>query len=149
MEDFLSNGPKRSIDESVHIAAAALKYFVREIPQGLWKADWFHNICDYAESHDTIPSSKDDALLKLIRKETHEMPYPSYVITKILFYLLKLVNEQSSINLMNSSNLLIIWGPNLVKVDDPSMIVTLTKPDSWVGIMGTYFINYYDEVFIH
>ena len=148
MEDFLTILPKRTKEEAVHIAAAALKYFIREIPLGLWHTEWFQTVVDYAENHSNIPvNEKDDALFRLVKRQTIEMPYPTYVITKILFQLLKNVSKYSDENLMTCSNLLLIWGPNLIKPGDPNEMILYTKPESWVGILVTYYINYYDDIF--
>eukprot|EP00834_Sanchytrium_tribonematis_P002558 NODE_81_length_22758_cov_0.877797.p16 type:complete len:151 gc:universal NODE_81_length_22758_cov_0.877797:8918-8466(-) len=148
MEDFLTQLPKRTIDEAVHIAAASLKSFIREIPEGLWVKEWFILLSDYAENHKVVNlTEKDDALFKLVKRQTVEMPYPSYVVTKILFHLLRQINFNKEENLMSTSNLLIIWAPNLCKFVDTNQMVSQSKSDGWVGILVTYYIEYYDDIF--
>ncbi|PRP79070.1 RhoGAP domain-containing protein [Planoprotostelium fungivorum] len=111
--------------EDVLLLASALKLYIRDqedtlIPPNVWmdmnKAtkveDTVENICKVLAGHiEKVSTEKRSILLRLLQ-------------------LLDAINQKSEINLMNSNNLGVVWGPNLYCADINSPTVISDTEDA-------------------
>ena len=76
------------------------------------------------------------------------LPRHEIELLKGIFELLKIVNENSSVNKMNASNLAIVWSPNLVRSDDTAADFAMCSiGDASVNTVVQICIENYASIF--
>lgn len=99
-----------SFDKSnfdVHVAAGALKHYLRELPEPLLSNNY--NDWEKANAHSHIEKRKAS-----FKKIIDSLPEINRKNVEFLFRFLKDVESQKDVNKMNSSNIAIVVGPNLL-----------------------------------
>lgn len=89
------------------------------------RADNCHSGCNGPDEQADYISSKIFPLLSP----------PSKVLFIALFDLLHDVHEHSSTNLMNATNLAIVWAPNVVRSDNPALDFAMCAGGGGVGTL--------------
>ncbi|KAG7467970.1 hypothetical protein MATL_G00137740 [Megalops atlanticus] len=107
--------------EDVHLAAVILKTFLRELPEPLLTYQLYNDIVNF---HNVDSSSQVTA----IRGMLQTLPEENYASLKFLIQFLVLVSAQSEVNKMNSTNLAVVFGPNLLWGRDAAMTLSAIGP---------------------
>ncbi|KAJ3057238.1 hypothetical protein HK097_010598 [Rhizophlyctis rosea] len=114
----------------LHLACSLLKLFFRDLPEPLFPMRIYDTIngissCNGTDEQADYISSKIFPLLSP----------PSKVLFIALFDLLHDVHEHSSTNLMNATNLAIVWAPNVVRSDNPALDFAMCAGGGGVGAL--------------
>ncbi|XP_030054290.1 T-cell activation Rho GTPase-activating protein isoform X2 [Microcaecilia unicolor] len=129
--------------KSVHLLAAILKEFLREIPHKLLSCDLCHEWMAALEKmniHDRIEDMKQVA---------DKLPGPNLLLLRYLVCVLHHISKNSDVNKMDSSNLAVCIGPNLLTLDqDTSLSLEAQKELSdKVNALVAFFIENCFELF--
>ncbi|CCH40646.1 RHO GTPase-activating protein [Wickerhamomyces ciferrii] len=104
--------PNSISDSDVYAVASLLKLYFSSLPEALLTNEASKKFLEYIK----IP--EPELRLKRVHQVVYDLPDGSYwTLRSLIFHLSKVVAKQE-INLMNSRNLGIIWGPNLFPKDD-------------------------------
>ncbi|KAJ3110550.1 hypothetical protein HDU96_006490 [Phlyctochytrium bullatum] len=129
----------------VHLAAVLLKLFFRELPKPIIESDMY-------DIFRRIESLEDrNAQINFIKTTIFPLlTLNELLLLRFVFELLSEVHAKSEKNLMNSHNLTIIWGPNLIRGGSPVLDMAMCTVGSGGGGVGTtvkLMIEDYSTVF--
>jgi len=131
-----------SVQRDVHIVTVLLKTFLRELSHPILTYQLFDSILHFAD----IPKdSRLDYCKNLIIKK---LPDQNYVVLKYLMEFLCLVNDRSDMNKMTSSNLSLVFGPNLAWSNDKQNIKLGLTSIGPINTFTQYLIDNTYDVFI-
>lgn len=105
----------------VHIAAVILKSFLRELQEPVMTYDLFEEVVSF---QDIPKEDRDDFVKRVVNK----LPEQNYAVLKHLVEFLSLVMDSSCLNKMTSSNLAVVFGPNLIWSRDRSLSLAHIAP---------------------
>lgn len=102
-------------DQSVHLAAALLKSFFRELEEPLLTYKLYEDIQAFQALNGTSTGGDAIAEKLIIAKSLilQRLPEENYTLLKFLFQFLVKVMDRCHLNKMTAANLSIVWGPNL------------------------------------
>ncbi|XP_078000142.1 rho GTPase-activating protein 1-like [Glandiceps talaboti] len=122
----------------VHIPAAILKTFLRELPEPLLTYQTYDRII-------TIKALELSNQVKFCQSIVNQnLSDDTYTVLKYLFDFLQQVLDHSDVNKMNSVNLAIIFGPNLVWSTNHAL--SLAAMDQ-INTFTKLLLDHHDEVF--
>ncbi|XP_023314743.1 rho GTPase-activating protein 1 [Trichogramma pretiosum] len=123
-----------------HIAAVLLKTFLRELEEPLMTYELYDEITQFQ----TLPKDERPKRVKILILE--KLPEDNYHLLKYIVQFLSRVMDRCDLNKMTSSNLAVVFGPNLVR-SPPSRGMSLSA----IGPINQ-FIDYVftdqDKIFI-
>ncbi|KAL4642123.1 rho GTPase-activating protein 1 [Arapaima gigas] len=105
----------------VHLAAVILKTFLRELPEPLLTYGLYNDIVNFQNEESSTQATQIHALLQTLPKE-------NYTTLKFLIQFLVQVSAESEVNKMNSNNLAVVFGPNLLWGRDAAMTLGAIAP---------------------
>ncbi|XP_040564166.1 rho GTPase-activating protein 1 isoform X2 [Lepeophtheirus salmonis] len=139
LQSKINSGEEIVFEEGdVHIAAVILKTFLRELEEPLLTYDLFEQIIQIQD----IP--KEDKHSYVSEMINNSLPDINYRILKSLLDFLSLVMDRSCLNKMTSSNLAIVFGPNLVWSRDQSLSLAHIGP---INYFTDFLLNNNDSLF--
>ncbi|XP_003371176.1 Rho GTPase-activating protein 8 [Trichinella spiralis] len=119
IEDIMRNHPESTLPpvvhdtvtflrqhDHVHLSAVLLKTFLRELSEPVMT---HHLYGDIMQLQNFPPNERTQKIRDLLK----QLPKENYTLLKYLIEFLNEVCDRSSANLMNASNLAIVFGPNL------------------------------------
>lgn len=114
-EDKSSPANTLFTDQSVHLAAALLKSFFRELEEPLLTYKLYEDIqtfqsIDGANTGGDVHAEKLHVAKSLV---LNRLPTENYTLLKYLIHFLVKVMDRCHLNKMTAANLAIVWGPNL------------------------------------
>uniref|UniRef100_A0A8C3MUG6 Uncharacterized protein n=1 Tax=Geospiza parvula TaxID=87175 RepID=A0A8C3MUG6_GEOPR len=107
-EDLNKGGNVDLKSKSVHLLAVVLKDFLRNIPSKLLSADLYEKWMQALEK----PSKQEK--IEELKEVADKLPRPNLVLLKLLLSLLHHISQNAETNRMDSSNLAICIGPNML-----------------------------------
>jgi len=125
-------------DGDVHIAAVILKTFLRELAEPLLTFDLYHTVVRFEE----VP--RDDRL-SYVKQTLSRLPELNHAVLKYLAEFLSLVIDRSCLNKMTSSNLAVVFGPNLIWSADQSISLSSIGP---INAFTDYLLSKQDAIFL-
>ncbi|KAI8821089.1 Rho GTPase activation protein [Fimicolochytrium jonesii] len=129
----------------VHLACVLLKTFFRDLPNPVFSAAMYDTI----RGIQSLPT--DSARLSYTKNTILPLlPRPTYLLLEATFALLHDIHANSSTNLMTSTNLTIVWAPNLVRSDNPIADFSMGAMGAQSGGAGNVIricIERFEEVF--
>ncbi|XP_029452492.1 T-cell activation Rho GTPase-activating protein [Rhinatrema bivittatum] len=144
LKDELNLGKAVDLEsKSVHLLAAILKEFLREIPQRLLSSDLCHEWMAALEKLNV--RDRIDEMKQLADK----LPRPNLLLLRHLVCVLHHISKNSEVNKMDSSNLAICIGPNMMTLDqDTSLSLDVQKElNEKVKTLVEFLINNCFELF--
>uniref|UniRef100_A0A803VH28 T-cell activation Rho GTPase-activating protein n=1 Tax=Ficedula albicollis TaxID=59894 RepID=A0A803VH28_FICAL len=144
LKEDLNKG--RNVDlksKSVHLLAVVLKDFLRNIPSKLLSADLYEKWIQALEK-----PSKQEKIEEL--KEVAELlPRPNLVLLKLLLSLLHHISQSAETSRMDSSNLAICIGPNMLSpgMDNALPLEVQKEMNDKVTVLVEFLINNCLEIF--
>jgi len=95
--------------------------------------------------------SPEDLAVKINEDILDKIPSNNRILFAEICRLLKEVHLNSEVNLMTSSNLAIVWAPNLVRSGDPleDFKMATLAPEGTVGTFVRWAIENYDKLFAY
>ncbi|XP_061176305.1 rho GTPase-activating protein 8-like isoform X3 [Saccostrea echinata] len=126
-----------SVEGDEHIPAVALKIFLRDLQEPLLTFDLYQPIL-------RLHTVEDERKVSEIRRMLHEeLPEDNYQILKVIIKLLTEVVDHSAMNKMNSSNLAIVFGPNLLWPKGQASLSSMGYLNNFARLL----IDNYSELF--
>ncbi|ELU18753.1 hypothetical protein CAPTEDRAFT_229318 [Capitella teleta] len=121
----------------VHIPAALIKSFLRQLPEPVLTYDLYDHIV-YVQS---LATSEKMAEMKRLLHD--ELPEDNYYLLKYLMCFLTEVVEKSDCNKMTDANLAIVFGPNLMWSKSQASLTSM----GYVNSCAQQLIAHYDTLF--
>ncbi|NXQ12784.1 TAGAP protein, partial [Peucedramus taeniatus] len=144
LKEDLNKG--RNVDlksKSVHLLAVVLKDFLRNIPSKLLSADLYEKWMQALEK----PSKQEK--IEELKEVADKLPRPNLVLLKLLLSLLHHISQNAETNRMDSSNLAICIGPNMLSpgADSALPLEVQKEMNDKVTVLVEFLINNCLEIF--
>ncbi|NXA69432.1 TAGAP protein, partial [Mohoua ochrocephala] len=144
LKEDLNKG--RNIDlksKSVHLLAVVLKDFLRNIPSKLLSADLYEKWMQALEK----PSKQEK--IEELKEVADKLPRPNLVLLKHLLSLLHRISQNAETNRMDSGNLAICIGPNMLSpgTDNALPLEVQKEMNDKVTALVEFLINNCWEIF--
>ncbi|NXU66323.1 TAGAP protein, partial [Horornis vulcanius] len=142
-EDLNKGGSVDLKSKSVHLLAVVLKDFLRNIPSKLLSADLYEKWMQALEK-----PSKHEKIEKL-KEVADKLPRPNLLLLKLLLSLLHHISQNAETNRMDSSNLAICIGPNMLSPGTGSVLPLEVQKEmnDKVTLLVEFLINNCSEIF--
>ncbi|XP_071596773.1 T-cell activation Rho GTPase-activating protein isoform X1 [Heliangelus exortis] len=142
-EDLNKGGNVDLKSKSVHLLAVVLKDFLRNIPSKLLSTDLYEKWMHALEK----PSKQDK--IEELKKVAEKLPRPNLILLKHLLSLLHHIGQNSETNRMDSSNLAICVGPNMLSPETDSTLPLEVQKEmnDKVTVLVEFLINNCSEIF--
>ncbi|XP_061326871.1 T-cell activation Rho GTPase-activating protein [Pezoporus flaviventris] len=129
--------------KSVHLLAVVLKDFLRNIPSKLLSADLYEKWMQALEK----PSKQEK--IEELKEVAEKLPRPNLALLKHLLSLLHHISQNTETNRMDSSNLAICMGPNMLSPETDNMIPLEVQKEmnDKVTALVEFLINNCSEIF--
>ncbi|KFV68040.1 T-cell activation Rho GTPase-activating protein, partial [Dryobates pubescens] len=129
--------------KSVHLLAAVLKDFLRNIPSKLLSADLYEKWMQALEK----PSKQGK--IEELKMVADELPIPNLILLKHMLSLLHHISQNAENNRMDSSNLAICVGPNMLspEMDNTLPLEVQKEMNDKVTVLVEFLINNCSEIF--
>ncbi|NXX42754.1 TAGAP protein, partial [Tricholaema leucomelas] len=144
LKEDLNKG--RNIDlksKSVHLLAVVLKDFLRNIPSKLLSADLYEKWMQALER----PSKQER--IEELKVVADKLPRPNLILLKHVLSLLHHISQNAESNRMDSSNLAICIGPNMLspEMDNTLPLEVQKEMNNKVTVLVEFLINNCSEIF--
>ncbi|XP_010206350.2 T-cell activation Rho GTPase-activating protein isoform X1 [Colius striatus] len=144
LKEDLNKG--RTVDlksKSVHLLAVVLKDFLRNIPSRLLLADLYEKWMQALEK----PNKQEK--IEELKEVADKLPRPNLVLLKHLLSLLQHISQSAESNRMDSSNLAICVGPNMLspQTDTTFPLEVQKEMNDKVTVLVEFLINNCSEIF--
>ncbi|NXO87119.1 TAGAP protein, partial [Sitta europaea] len=144
LKEDLNKG--RNVDlksKSVHLLAVVLKDFLRNIPSKLLSADLYEEWMQALEK----PSKQEK--IEELKQVADKLPRPNLVLLKLLLSLLHHISQNAETNRMDSGNLAICIGPNMLSpgTDSALPLQVQKEMNDKVTVLVEFLINNCSEIF--
>ncbi|NXO14243.1 TAGAP protein, partial [Oriolus oriolus] len=144
LKDDLNKGGNVDLkSKSVHLLAVVLKDFLRNIPSKLLSADLYEKWMQALEK----PNKQEK--IEELKEVADKLPRPNLVLLKHLLSLLHHISQNAETNRMDSSNLAICIGPNMLSpATDSALPLEVQKEmNDKVTVLVEFLINNCSEIF--
>lgn len=111
-EELNSGGMVDLESRPVHLLAVVFKDFLRSIPLKLLSSELFE------EWMGALDKQSEEDRIDALKQVADKLPPPNLMLLKHLVYVLYLISKNSDTNKMDSSNLAICIGPNMLTLDN-------------------------------
>lgn len=135
----VNQGENIDFHGDVHIAAVLLKTFLRELEEPLMTFDLYDEITQFQ----TLARDDRPKQVKILILE--KLPEDNYQILKYLVQFLSKVMDRCDLNKMTSSNLAVVFGPNLVWAQTGQLSLSNIGP---INMFTDFVLTHHDSIFI-
>lgn len=125
--------------DNVHLAAVLLKRFFRELEEPLLTYELYDDIMQFQ----SIPKEERPRHVKILILE--RLPVDNYQLLKYLVCFLSKVMDRSDLNKMTSSNLSVVFGPNLIWSPNRQLSLSSIGP---INMFIDFILTHWDQIFI-
>ncbi|NXJ67137.1 TAGAP protein, partial [Rostratula benghalensis] len=142
-EDLNKGGNVDLKSKSAHLLAVVLKDFLRNIPSKLLSADLYEKWMQALEK----PSKQEK--IEELKEVADKLPRPNLLLLRHLLSLLHHISQNAETNRMDSSNLAICVGPNMLSPEtDTTLPLEVQKEmNDKVTVLVEFLINNCSEIF--
>ncbi|KAM9261202.1 T-cell activation Rho GTPase-activating protein [Cariama cristata] len=142
-EDLNKGGNVDLKSKSVHLLAVVLKDFLRNIPSKLLSADLYDKWMQALEK----PSKQEK--IEELKEVADKLPRPNLLLLKHLLALLHHIGQNAETNRMDSSNLAICIGPNMLSPETGNTLPLEVQKEmnDKVTVLVEFLINNCSEMF--
>jgi len=128
-----------AVYNDVHVPAVILKTFLRELPEPLLTFELYNHIVSLWDMDEDIRVKVASQLI------TTRLPEENYCVLKFIMTFLVEVASQSLMNKMTSSNLSIVFGPNLLWPQGaPANLSAMQHINNFTLLL----LDHYDDIFV-
>jgi len=127
-----------NLGEDVHLASVLLKRFFSELPEPLFTFPVFKDVMIFEE---IPPADKSQFIRKVIHTK---LPSRNLALLKYLVDFLATVIDSSCLNKMTSSNLAVVFAPNLIRSEDQPNLSTLAAINGFTEHMLSHRQTVFD-----
>ncbi|XP_015378942.1 PREDICTED: rho GTPase-activating protein 1 [Diuraphis noxia] len=139
LQNRINLGEPVDFGNDVHLAAVLLKTFLRELEEPLMTFDLFDEITQFQ----TLPKDERPRQVKILILE--KLPLDNYHLLKYLIQFLSKVMDRCDLNKMTSSNLAVVFGPNLVRSPNSQLSLAAIGP---INAFTDFVLVNHDQIFI-
>lgn len=139
MQNRVDQGLPIEFDSDVHIAAVLLKKFLRELEEPLMTFDLYDEITQFQ----SIAKEDRPRQVKILILE--KLPEDNYQVLKYIVQFLSKVMDRCDLNKMTSSNLAVVFGPNLVWSANGQLSLSAIAP---INMFTDFVLVHHDQIFI-
>ncbi|CAL8104989.1 unnamed protein product [Orchesella dallaii] len=122
-----------------HLAAVLIKAFLRELEEPLMTFDLFEEIVEFQK----LTKDERGSFVKQIVLE--KLPEDNYAVLKYLIHFLAKVMDRADLNKMTSSNLAVVFGPNLLWSENLTLNLAAI---SSINMFTEFLLSDYEEIFL-
>lgn len=133
------DGEVNLMNEDTHVVAALLKTFLRELEEPLLTYELYDDIVQFAEW--TTEEQRSRNVKQILREK---LPEENYELFKYIVEFLGKIMERKDFNKMTSSNLAIVFGPNLVWPKQAQMSLDEIGP---INAFIDYVLQNQDDIY--
>ncbi|XP_053683950.1 rho GTPase-activating protein 68F isoform X1 [Sabethes cyaneus] len=126
-------------NEDTHVVAALLKTFLRELEEPLLTYELYEDIAQFAEW--TTEEQRSRNVKQILREK---LPEENYELFKYIVEFLGKIMERKDFNKMTSSNLAIVFGPNLIWPKQAQMSLDEIGP---INAFIDYVLQNQDDIY--
>ncbi|XP_067398328.1 T-cell activation Rho GTPase-activating protein [Emydura macquarii macquarii] len=144
LKEELNSGGKVDLESKpVHLLAVVFKDFLRNIPHKLLSSEL------YDEWMTAMEKLSNDERIEGLKKVADKLPRPNLLLLKHLVFVLHHLSKTCEVNRMDSSNLAICIGPNLLtpKHDETLPLEVQKQMNDKVKTLVEFLIDNYFEIF--
>ncbi|CAG7718437.1 unnamed protein product [Allacma fusca] len=135
-----NRGEAISFNGDYHLAAVLIKAFLRELEEPLLTFDLFDEI------NNEFQKLTKDAKAKFVKQIILEkLPEDNYAVLKYIMQFLAKVMDRSDLNKMTSSNLAVVFGPNLLWSESLKLSLAAIAP---INSFTDFLLIHQDEIFL-
>jgi len=139
LQNKVNQGQPIDFNGNVHIAAVLLKTFLRELEEPLMTFDLYDEITQFP----TISKEERPRHVKILILE--KLPVDNYLVLKYIVQFLSKVMDRCDLNKMTSSNLAVVFGPNLVWSQAGQLSLSAIAP---INMFTDFVLVNQDQIFI-
>ncbi|XP_050431991.1 rho GTPase-activating protein 1 isoform X3 [Adelges cooleyi] len=139
LQNRINLGEPVDFGNDVHLAAVLLKLFLRELEEPLMTFDLFDEITQFQ----TLLRDERPKKVKVLMLE--KLPLDNYYLLKYLIQFLSKVMDRCDLNKMTSSNLAVVFGPNLVRSPSSQLSLAAIGP---INAFTDFVLVNHDQIFI-
>jgi len=121
------------------VAAVLIKSFLRELTEPLMTFELHDEIVQVQ----ALPRSERGTVVKSLVLE--KLPEDNYLVLKYIMHFLGKVMDRSDLNKMTSSNLAVVFGPNLIWHQNRQMSLAAIGP---INTFTDYLLQNHHQLFI-
>ncbi|CAO1363416.1 unnamed protein product [Diamesa serratosioi] len=125
--------------EDTHVVAGLLKTFLRDLSEPLLTYDLYEEIIQFLD----WPKEERSRNVKMMLRE--KLPVENYELFKYVVEFLVQIMDRKDFNKMTSSNLAIVFGPNLVWAKSEQMSLDEIGP---INAFIDYVLQNHDDIYI-
>ncbi|XP_044014602.1 rho GTPase-activating protein 1 isoform X2 [Aphidius gifuensis] len=140
LQNYCNQGLPVDFKGDPHIAAVLLKTFLRELEEPLMTFELYDEISKFQ----TL--SKDERPRKVKILVLEKLPEDNYQLLKYIVQFLSRVMDRCDLNKMTSSNLAVVFGPNLVRA--PATVSMSLSAIGPINQFIDFLFAYQDKIFI-
>jgi len=126
-------------NEDTHVVASLLKTFLRELEEPLLTYELYEDITQFGEWKTEETRSRN--VKQLLRER---LPEENYELFKYIVEFLGKIMERKDFNKMTSSNLAIVFGPNLIWPKQEQMSLDEIGP---INAFIDYVLQHQDDIY--
>ncbi|NXN10551.1 TAGAP protein, partial [Indicator maculatus] len=144
LKEDLNRGENTDLkSKSVHLLAVVLKDFLRNIPSKLLSADLYEKWMQALEK----PSKQEK--IEELKVVADKLPKSNLILLKHMLSLLHHISQNAESNRMDSSNLAICIGPNMLspEMDNTLPLEVQKEMNDKVTVLVEFLINHCSEIF--
>ncbi|XP_046391009.1 rho GTPase-activating protein 1 isoform X3 [Ischnura elegans] len=123
----------------VHLAAVLLKTFLRELEEPIMTFDLYEEITQFM----SLSKEERSQMVKVIILD--KLPEDNYIVLKYIMQFLSKVMDRCDLNKMTSSNLAVVFGPNLVWSQSDQLSLSAIGP---INAFTEFMLSHQDEIFV-
>nr|CAD7593046.1 unnamed protein product [Timema genevievae] len=139
MRNRYNQGQPVDFGNDVHLAAVLLKTFLRELEEPIMTFDLYDEITQFQ----SLPKDERPRHVKILILE--KLPEDNYRVLKYIVQFLSKVMDRSDLNKMTSSNLSVVFGPNLVWAQTGQLSLSAIGP---INMFTDFVLTHQDQIFI-
>ena len=120
----------------VHAIAGALKTYIRELPESLIPSRMYNTFCNLVNDDGSVD-------IGALKSATLLLPARSSGVLDSILAFCRVILQHTDVNRMSDMNLGIVWGPTILRSNQPEDLAGSNKPSSiFVAMLGNQ-----DEIF--
>lgn len=139
MQARVNRGEDIDFNGNVHIAAVLLKTFLRELDEPLLTYELYDEITQFPG----ISKDEKPRHVKILILE--KLPEDNYQVLKYIVQFLSKVMDRCDLNKMTSSNLAVVFGPNLIWAQGAQLSLSAIAP---INMFTDFVLLHQDQIFI-
>jgi Rho GTPase-activating protein 1 len=135
----INQGERIEFNGDCHLAAVLIKAFLRELEEPILTFDLFDEIVEFQK----LSKEEKGPFVKQIILE--KLPEDNYAVLKYVVQFLSKVMDRSDLNKMTSSNLAVVFGPNLLWSQNLNLSLAAIAP---INMFTDFLLVHQDEIFL-